>query len=149
MNMAFKKKLYELNPNKDTKAVVIHQTKRQKRKALITVQSNERYVREILANKLSGTQLGLWLLVPQYLRLGAWDLLKGCFSKTTNDDLNARIAFQLVNESALCVDRLRKRDSLCNQGFSLVNGLSFLAADETVHELLDLHPVQTYEQMQI
>jgi hypothetical protein len=147
--MAFKKKLYELNPNKETKAVVIHQTKREKRQASVTVQSNERYVREILSNKLSGTQLGLWLLVPEYLRLGAWDLLKGIFSKATNDDLNARIAFQLVNEAALCVDRLRRRDSLCNQGFCLVNGLSFLAADETVHELLDLHPVQTYEQMQI
>lgn len=113
------------------------------------MQSNERCVREILANKLSGTQLGLWLLVPEYLRLGAWDLLKGSFSKTDNDDLNARIALQVVNESALCVNRLRQRGSLCNQGFSLVNGLSFLAADETVHELLDMHTVQAYEQSQI
>ena len=45
------------------------------------MQSNERYVREILCYKLSGTQLGLWLLVPEYLRLGAWDLLRGCFPK--------------------------------------------------------------------
>jgi Transposase DDE domain len=147
--MAFKKKLYELNPDNDTRAVVIQQTKREKRKASVTTQSNERYVREILSNKLSGTQLGLWLLVPEYLRLGAWDLLRGCFSKTTNDDLNARIALQLVNESALCVNRIRERGSLCNQGFSLANGLSFLGADETVHELLDMHPVQTYEQLQI
>lgn len=93
--------------------------------------------------------MGLWLLVPEYLRLGAWDLLQGCFSKTANDSLDARIAFQLVNESALCVNRIRKKDSLCNQGFSLVNGLSFLAADETVHELLDMHSVQAYEQLQI
>ena len=147
--MPFKKKLYQLNPNKEAKAVVIQQTKREIRKASVTMQSNERYVREILSNKLSGTQLGLWLLVPEYLRLGAWDLLQGCFSSQTNDNLNARIALQLVNEAALCVDRLRKRDSLCNQGFSLVNGLSFLAADETVHELLDMHPVQTYEQLQV
>lgn len=113
------------------------------------MQSNERLVREILSNKLSGTHMGLWLLVPEYLRLGAWDLLQGCFSRTANDNLNARIALQLVNEAALCVNRIRKKDSLCNQGFSLVNGLSFLAADETVHELLDLYPVQTYEQLQI
>src|SRR6266705_2767706 len=73
-NMAFKKKLYQLNPN-ETKAVVIHQTKREKRKASVTMHSNERYVREILSNKLSGTHMGLWLLVPEYLRLGAWDLL--------------------------------------------------------------------------
>ena len=147
--MAFKKKLYELDPDKQTRAVVIQQTKREKRNASVTMQSNERYVREILSNKVSGTQLGLWLLVPEYLRLGAWDLLKGCFSKTVNDDLNARIGLQLVNESALCVNRIRKRGSLCNQGFSLVNGLSFLAADETVHELLDMHTVQAYEQLQI
>jgi hypothetical protein len=146
--MAFKKKLYQLNPN-EAKAVVIHQTKREKRNASVTMQSNERYVREILSNKLSGTHMGLWLLVPEYLRLGAWDLLQGCFSKTTNDNLNARIALQLVNEAALCVNRLRKRDSLCNQGFCLVNGLSFLAADETVHQLLDMHPMQSYEQLQV
>ena len=147
--MAFKKKLYQLNPDSEGKAVIIQKTKREKRKASVTMQSNERNVREILCNKLSGTQLGLWLLVPEYLRLGAWDLLQGCFSKTTNDNLNARIALQLVNEAALCVNRVRERGSLCNQGFSLVNGLSFLAADETVHELLDMHPVQTYEQVQI
>jgi hypothetical protein len=147
-NTVFKKKLYELNPHKDGKPVVIQQTKREIRKASVTMQSNERYVRQILSDKLSGTHLGLWLLVPEYLRLGAWDLLQGCFSKTTNGDLNTRIALQMVNESALCVNRLRERGSLCNQGFSLVNGLSFLAADETIHELLDAHPVEAYEQLQ-
>ena len=147
--MAFKKKLYELNPNKESKPVVIQQTKREQRKASVTMQSNERYVREILANKLSGTHVGLWLLVPEYLRLGAWDLLSGCFSKTTNGDLNTRLALQMVNEAALCVNRVRERGSLCNQGFSLVNGLSFLATDETIHELLDGNTVQTYEQLQI
>ena len=103
----------------------------------------------MLSNKLSGTQLGLWLLVPEYLRLGVWDLLKGCFSKNADDDLNARIGLQLVNGSALCVNRIRQRGSLCNQGFSLVNKLSFLCADESVHELLIINTVQTYEQMQI
>lgn len=147
--MAFKKKLYQLNPKNDFRTVVIQQTKRELKNANVTIQSNERYFREILANKLSGTHMGLWLLVPEYLRLGAWDLLQGCFSKTANNDLNARIAMQLVNESALCVNRIRKKGSLCNQGFSLVNGLSFLAADETVHELLDMNPVHAYEQLQI
>lgn len=147
--MAFKKKLYQLNPDIPAEPVMVQQTKREKCKALVTLQSNERAVREILSNKLSGTHMGLWLLVPEYLRLGAWDLLQGCFSKTANDSLDARIAFQLVNEAALCVNRIRRKDSLCNQGFSLVNGLSFLAADETVHELLDRQTAQTYEQLQI
>ena len=51
----------------------------------------------MLSNKLYGTPLGLWLLVPEYLRLGVWDLLKGCFSKNADDNLNARIGLQLVN----------------------------------------------------
>lgn len=129
-------------------SVVIQQTKRRKRTAFVSVQSNEHNVREILANKLSGTHMGVWLLVPEYLRLGTWDMLKGCFSNNSVN-LNAQIGMQLVNESALCVERLRKRDSLCNQGFSLVNGLSFLATDETVHGLLDMNPVHQYEQLQI
>jgi hypothetical protein len=106
-------------------------------------------VREILANKVSGTHMGLWLLVPELLRLGAWDLLKGCFGQSAASDLDTHFAMQLVNESALCVNRLRKKDSLCHQGFCLVNGLNILAADETVHELLDRHSVQEYQQLQI
>ena len=91
----------------------------------------------------------VWLLVPEYLRLGTWDLLQGTFGSQSADDLNSRIAMQLVNEAALCVNRIRVEGSLCNQGFSLVNGLSFLAADETVHDLLNHRSVQAYEDMQI
>jgi len=148
--MAFKKKLYQLNPAlNNTRHVVVQQTKRKQRQASVTVQSNERNVREILANKVSGTHLGLWLLIPEYLRLGTWDLLQGTFGRQSADDLNTRIALQLVNESALCVNRLRVRGSLCNQGFSLANGLSFLAADETVHDLLSQQSVLAYEEMQV
>lgn len=147
--MAFKKKLYQLNPTKEIKEIVIQKTKREKSISSVSEQSNERHVREILANKLSGTHLGIWLLIPEYLRLGAWDLLKGSFSAENNNDLNARIAMQLVNESALCVNRIRRKDSLCNQGFSIANGLSFLTSDETAHELLDKRSVQHSEQLQI
>lgn len=148
--MAFKKKLHQLNPNSNNvRNIVVQQTKRKKRQAKVTVQSNERNVREILANKLSGTHLGLWLLVPEYLRLGTWDLLKGTFGNQSSDPFNTHIAMQLVNEAALCVNRVRVRGSLCNQGFSLMNGLSFLATDETVHDLLNHHSVKAYEEMQI
>lgn len=147
--MAFKKKLYQLNPDNTTTAVVIQQTRREKRAASVTMQSNERYTREILASKLSGTHMGLWLLVPEYLRMGTWDLLKGTFNRSSADDINTRIALQMVNESALCVNRLRVRGSLCNQGFSLANGLSFLSDDETVHKVLDSHTVQNYEDLQV
>lgn len=147
--MVFKKKLYRLNPEKEGKAVVVQKTKREKYQASVTAQSNERQVREMLSNKLSGTHLGLWLLIPEHLRLGTWDLLRGSFSSETQDDLNARIALQMVNESALCVNRTRPKGSLCHQGLSLANGLSFLAADETIHELLDMHSMQAYEHLQI
>lgn len=147
--MVFKKKLFQLNPDKESKEVVIHTTKRRKKKIVLTPQSNERRVRQILAEKLSGTHLGLWLLIPEYLRLGVWDLLKGCFSSTNQGDLSARMALQMANESALCVNRIRKKDSLCNQGFSLVNGLASLCSDESIHAILDKKDIVDYEHLQI
>jgi hypothetical protein len=90
--------------------------------------------------------MGLWLLIPEFQRLGTWDLIRGTFG---DDTLNSRLALQMVNEAALCVNRLRKRGSLCNQGFSLVNGLSFLATDESIHELLDQQSIEQYENLQL
>lgn len=90
--------------------------------------------------------MGLWLLVPEYLRLGGWDLVRGLFRD--GGDIPARLAIQMVNESALCVNRIRNKDSLCHQGFSLVNGLSFLATDESVHRILDGKSVSDYVDFQ-
>ena len=90
--------------------------------------------------------MGLWLLVPEYLRLGGWDLLRGLFRD--GDDITARLAMQMVNESALCLNRVRQKDSLCHQGFSLVNGLSFLATDESVHRILNGKSVSDYGSFQ-
>lgn len=90
--------------------------------------------------------MGLWLLIPEYLRIGAWDLVRGLFGGC--NDIPVRLGMQMVNESALCVSRIRKKDSLCHQGFSLVNGLSFLATDESVHQILDSKSVSEYEDMQ-
>jgi hypothetical protein len=148
--MACKKKLHQLNPDHQQKApYTIQQTRREKKDIKVNPQSNERYIREVLAHKLSGTHLGLWLLIPEYLRLGAWDLLTGLFAQGQPQSLAPRLGLQLVNEAALCVNRLRSRGSLCNQGFSLVNGLSFLAADETIHSILDSHGIIEYEQLQV
>lgn len=98
-----------------------------------------------MAKKISGTHVGLWLLIPELIRLGAWDILKSLFEKQGSDSLLTHIGMQLVNESAIGVNRLRIRGSLANQGFSVANGLSFLAADETVHELLDSCTVNDYK----
>ncbi len=148
--MAFKKKLHKLNPNKQKALpVTVQQTKRVKKKTWVSEQDNERFIREILAQKLSGTHLGLWLLIPEYLRLGAWDLLGGLFNKPDDHNLSARLGLQMVNEAAICQNRVRKRNALCNQGFALANGLSFLATDETIHHALDRHTVDEYESLQV
>jgi hypothetical protein len=147
--MGFKKKLYELDPENVDKEIEVKilRTRREQVSAKVVPQSNERYFREQLANKVSGSHMGLWLLVPELARLGAWDLLKGLF-RDRPDTIAPHLAMQLVNESALCVNRIRKKDSLCHQGFSLVNGLSFLAADESVHDILDSRTVSRYEDLQ-
>ena len=147
--MVFKKKLYKLAPGKNKQEVEVQLTKRKRTSIKVSAQSNEHYLREILANKLSGTHVGLWLLVPEYQRMGVWDLLKGCFNEHDNDNLNARLGLQLANESALCANRIREKNALCNRGFSLVNGLSFLATDETIHHLLDGQSVRQYQDTQI
>ena len=147
--MVCKKKLYKLDPQgTDQQAEVkVQNTKRQQRTARITPRSNERNVREQLAHKICGDYMGLWLLVPEYLRLGAWDFLQGLFD-TNKNALAPQMGMQMVNESALCLNRLRKKGSLCHQGFATVNGLSFLATDESIHELLTANRVASYEQLQ-
>lgn len=102
----------------------------------------------MLAKKVSGTTVGLWLLVPALLKLGAWDILKGWTGKM-GTDIEPRIALQLVNESALCVNRIRRKSSLNHQGFQLLNGMSRLVSDEQVHQLLNAHTLQESRDMML
>jgi hypothetical protein len=74
--------------------------------------------------------------VPEYLRLGAWDLAKGLVGGD-DKDINPRLAMQLVNESALCKNRVRKENFVNSQGFEAINGLSVLASDQQIHKLLN------------
>lgn len=93
---------------------------------------------------MSGTTAGLWLLVPEHLKLGTWDILKA-FTGGGDFDLSPRIALQLVNESALCTNRVRKKNSLSHQGFQLANGMGRLVTDEQVHKLLDQFTMEDVE----
>lgn len=89
----------------------------------------------------------MWLLIPGLLKLGAWDILKGYTGKQ-DMDIEPRIALQLVNESALCVNRVRRKNSLNHQGFQLLNGMGRLVSDEQVHLLLNDHTMEdTHEMM--
>ena len=61
--------------------------------------SLERQVRQLLADKISGNQVGIWLLAPEHLRLGTWDLLCA-WSQCSGQTLWPRMALHLVHEAA-------------------------------------------------
>lgn len=107
----------------------------------------ERGVRQLLADKISDTRLGLWLLIPEHLRLGSWDLLTAWTGQPTAS-LSPRLALQLVHEAALCVPGVRESRSLTHRGFELANGLPFLATDQAIHDLLDSHTVAEAQHLQ-
>src|SRR5260370_914542 len=68
--------------------------------------SIERGVRQALADKVTGNLSGVWLLAPELLRLGAWDLLCD-WTAQRPEAVGPRLALQLIHESALCVAGLR------------------------------------------
>jgi hypothetical protein len=110
-------------------------------------QSLERGVRQLLADKVCGACLGLWLLVPEHLRLGTWELLLG-WTGQAPQRVEPRLALQLVHEAALCVAGLRASRSLPQASFGLLHGLPFLASDQAIHALLAAHTVAQAQQLQ-
>jgi len=90
----------------------------------------------MLADKVAGNLVGVWLLVPEHLRLGTWDLLGG-WTAPPADDLPRRLAMQLIHESALCLTGLRQQRCLNHKGFELANGLPFVATDVAIHRVLN------------
>jgi hypothetical protein len=105
-------------------------------------------VRQLLADKVSGNLVGLWLLIPEHLRLGTWDLLCG-WSGQPGDHVEPRLALQLVHEAALCSSGVRHRRALSQRGFELANGLPFVASDSAVHALLAEHTVAEAQRLQV
>ena len=102
----------------------------------------------MLADKVSGTLAGLWLLVPEHLRLGTWELLQGWTGRPPSS-VEPRLALQLIHEAALCMTGIRQGRALSQRGFELVNGLPFLATDQAIHDLLDAHTVQQAQALQV
>ncbi|MFA6135710.1 MAG: transposase [Phycisphaerae bacterium] len=91
---------------------------------------------------------GLWLLVPEHLRLGTWDLLRA-WTRQAPERMEPRLALQLVHEAALCSNGLRDGRCLTLRGFETLNGLPFLANDTAVHEVLDGRTVADAEKLQV
>jgi len=110
------------------------------------VESN---VRQLLADKISGTLTGQFLLIPEFLRLGVHDLLQGLFNKSRNAYLSTRLGLQLINESALCVNGIRKARSLSQKGFEIANGLPYIVSDVDVYRTFESIPVEKIIELQI
>lgn len=92
--------------------------------------------------------LGLWLLVPEHLRLGTWDVLcRGAQQPT--ERVEPRLALQLVHEAALCVTGIRQPRHLSQRGFEVLNGLPFVAGDSAVHDLLEAHTIADAQALQV
>ncbi len=137
-----------MNSKQESKGLEIYSTKRKIRKHCTSPKIIEREIRNILSRKVSGTLLGIWLLIPEHLRLGTWDLVKS-WTGDLAGGVKARLAFQIVNEAALCVNGIRQTRSLNHQGFELANGLPFIATDKEVHILLAEHTIEEGKQLQI
>lgn len=110
--------------------------------------SIERGVRQRLADKIGDNLCGLWLLVPEHLRLGTWDLLR-TWTGQSAERMEPRLALQLVHEAALCSNGLREGRCLTIRGFETLNGLPFLARDVATHGVLDAHSVTESEKLQV
>jgi len=145
--MVFKKKLYRCGPGREGLAIETQRTKKTLRREPADARSLERGVRQLLADKVSGSMVGLWLLVPEYLRLGVFDLLCGWTGRPAAE-VEPRLALQLVGQSALCLPGLRAGRSLSQKGFEVANGLPFVASDQAIHDLLDAHTLAEAERLQ-
>jgi len=147
--MDFKKKLYAARPKPAPKPTVeIQKSKTRRRPVPCDPNSLERGVRQLLAQKVSGTLVGIWLLIPEHLRLGTWDLLRG-WSGRPDSHVEPRLALQLVHEAALCVNGVRMARALPQKGFEVAGGLPFVASDQAIHDLLDSHTVAEAQNLQV
>lgn len=118
--MGFKKKLHLQFPDPATHLIDTQRTKETRRLEPADSLSLERAVRQLLCNKISGNLLGIWLLIPEHLRLGTLDLLRRWTGKD-NAQVEPRIALQMVHEAALCLTGQRQKRTLSQQGFEVAN----------------------------
>ena len=146
--MVCKKKLYACRPKSAPQQIETQRTRRKERTEPCDPASLERQVRQLLADKISGNQVGIWLLAPEHLRLGTWDLLCA-WSQSGGQTLWPRMALHLVHEAAFCVNGLRNQRSLTQKGFELSNGLPFVPTDYAIHEMLGRHTVAEAQALQV
>jgi hypothetical protein len=137
--MAFKKKLHRYRPGPEP-TIEARATQARTKPVPCDPRSIEHGVRQFLADKVMGNLAGIWLLAPELLRLGAWDLVCGWTARPP-ERVEPRPALQLVHEAALCRTGLRHRRALNQRIFEVANGLPWLATDGAVHDLLGARTV--------
>lgn len=108
----------------------------------------QRGVRQLLADKISGNQVGIWLLLPEHLRLGTWDLLCA-WSGAPSEAVSPRLALQIIHEAALCHSNLRCGRTLSQKGFEVANGLPWVGSDQALHDLLEARTVTDAQALQV
>jgi hypothetical protein len=145
--MAFKKKLHRYRPGSEP-SIEARATQTRTKPVPCDPRSIEHGVRQFLADKAAGNLAGIWLLVPELLRLGAWDLVCG-WTGQRPEAVEPRLALQLIHEAALCRTGLRHRRILNQRLFELANGLPFLASDMAIHELLRTRTVAQSLDLQV
>jgi Transposase DDE domain len=145
---AFKKKLHRYRPDDSDLVLETQRTTTHCKAEPCDPRSLERGVRQLLADKINGNLVGLWLLVPEHLRLGTWDLLRA-WTRGAGDRVEPRLALQLVHEAALCLTGIRQQRALSQRGFEVLNGLPFLASDRAIHTLLADHTLADAQQLQL
>lgn len=124
-----------------------HQTRERERSIRLDPQQRERLVRQLLADRVSSTLTGLWLLIPEHLRLGTWDLLRG-WSASSSNPFEPHLALQVLHEAALCSTGIRRRCRLAHRGFEIANGLPAVASDLAIHNMLNTHTVEEARTLQ-
>ena len=145
--MACKKKLYRYRPKPDP-PIATQRTKKRLQPEPCDPTSLERGGRQLLADKISGNMVGLWLLIPEHLRLGTWQLVCG-WTGQPGERIEPRIALQLLHEAALCVAGVRAQRTLSQKGVELLNGLPSVVADLPVHQRLGARSVADAQRLQV
>ena len=148
LSTAFKKKLAAFRPSNEPVFLQTQRTRKKVRLEPCDPASLERDVRQLLADKISGTMVGVWLLCAEHLRLGTYDLLCG-WSGAQPERVEPRLALQAVHEAALCLTGMRHGRSLSQKGFEVANGLPFVATDQAMHDLFEKHTVAQAQALQI
>ena len=146
---AYKKKLYRFRPQNEPMPVEVRVSRKHHKIVSGDPDSIERGVRQLLADKVSGNLAGIWLLVAEHLRLGTWDLLCG-WTRQGTEQIEPRLALQLIHEAAVCTTGIRSERTLHHRGgFELANGLPFLATDTAIHGLLTQRTVEDSQRLQV